>query len=121
MPYLVVLGDASWTRGNRRYGAGVHEIDDLTAAAARLSGITSLVVTRDEPTIAQKKPGPLSADDVKLGVRGVRLENIVENLPPAEPGDLPRDYICEWCDAEFPSAGARKRHVELHHDLKSHG
>jgi hypothetical protein len=121
VPFLVVLGDASWTRGNRSYKAGVHEVDELTAEAAKRTRMKSLLISKDEPVIMKKGRGPLTLDDIKLGVKGVQLENPIANLPPPEPGDLPRDYICEWCGSEFPSAGSRKRHIEFNHDLKTDG
>lgn len=121
MPWLVVLGAASWVTGRNRFEAGVHEVDEEIAEKARNAGVRSLVVCETEPELApDRKPGPLKPEDLQRSYseHGVRLHVVppLEAEPPAEDAYvIPLDYPCPQCPSKFPSQGARKRHVEFNH------
>lgn len=88
MPFLVVLGDAAWRSGPHFFRAGVHEIDEEIADRARARSSKSLLVLDERPVLAEKHDGPLTLEDLKVGVRGVQLK-LVEPEPEPEPDPEP--------------------------------
>ena len=117
--YLTVLGSGSWSSHGKQYRAGIHEVSEEIAEEARASGIRFLVITSQEPKITRGVDvGPLTLDDLKVGVGGVRIVPAeAEPLPDEEPRDPRGEYVCDWCTDDFPSKGALDRHVEFHHTL----
>lgn len=120
MPWIVVLGASSWTRGSQGFKAGVHEVDVETAEAAKAAGIRSLMVFDEEPRIAvgHEDGKPLSADDIRGGTKfGVRLEEPEPAEPEPEPDPREQyDFACPHCeDFSAPSGPSLARHVEFHH------
>ena len=117
--YLVVLGNGSWRWHGQTFKAGVHEVSDEVANAARTAGKRSLVVMREKPIIKHKSPGPLTIADLQKPRRGVRLAG--PTAPPpleVESSIVPMEHPCGQCDATFPSTGARDRHIEFHHSKR---
>lgn len=117
MPYLIVLGNGSWRYRDHTYKAGVHEVSEELADAARRAPVRSLVVMNRKPVVVQKTPGPLTLADLKRPRRmGVALTpDAVPQLPVEDDYEVPLDYPCDKCDEMFPSAGARDRHLEFNH------
>lgn len=127
MAWLVVLGHGSWARRNpqgrlERYKAGVHEVDDETAAAARKASakVRSLVVLDHEPRLEPDRTGPISREDLENGRNwGVRLALAPgEETALPERGDDDYDFECRLCPpgkSRYASAGRLARHVEFHH------
>lgn len=121
MPWLVVLGQGSWSpKPGVRFRAGKHKISREvadSARAARAKGQKSLIVLDDEPEIVTSLgTGMLTAEDVRVGnSAGVRIP-----LPEAEAEleqeyEIPLEHPCHWCTKKYPSAAALKRHVDFHH------
>lgn len=126
MPFLTVLGDGTWRYRRVQYSAGIHEIDEATADAAKRSGIQSLHVSATPPQLARRAPGPLGMADVRSGIgEGVTLA-AAPPLPYEEPVvpeeiTVPAEFPCliVGCEFEspygFPSAPALARHVQVNH------
>lgn len=119
MPWLTVLGRGSWRWNDQTFRAGVHEVSDEVAIAARAAPVRNLVVTVDRPVVHVKTRGPLTISDLQrpyLGT-GVRFagQRPTEEPVAARPSGVPLDHPCGQCDEMFPSAGARDRHIEFHH------
>jgi hypothetical protein len=117
--WLTVLGRGSWRWDGKTYRAGVHEVGDDVAMAARRAPVASLVVTVDPPVIHQKIPGPLTLADLKKPRRSMGV-TLAGNPTPAqvanlEPEGIPLDHPCGLCEDEFPSAPALARHIEFVH------
>lgn len=118
MPWLVILGSGSWSYGRTRYEAGLHEVDEEVAEAARRAP-KKLLVTAERPVLARSE-GPLTMDDVRLGGLGVELARpeIEVTADGTRPLEVIHDFKCDWCPRTFPSRGARERHVEFKHAVE---
>jgi hypothetical protein len=118
--YLVVLGNGSWRWHGQTYKAGVHEVSDEVADAARTAGKRSLVVMREKPKLQHKTPGPLTIADLQKPRRGLTLAGAPaqEASAPVEDSIVPLDHPCGQCEKMFPSPGARDRHIEFHHSKR---
>lgn len=120
MPWLVVLGEGSWSpeRGVR-YKAGKHEITEEMATFARLQGRRNLMVFDIEPEIVSGAvAGPLTPEDIKLGrTTTVQLREPEMAAELEEEYDIPLTHPCHWCttDTRFPSAAALARHQKVNH------
>ncbi len=119
MPWLTVLGRGSWRWNGKTYRAGVNEVDDEVALAARRAPVANLVISIDRPLIHQKIPGPLTLADLKKPRRamGVQLAGnpTPQQVANLEPEPVPLDHPCGVCEDEFPSAAALARHIEFNH------
>lgn len=117
MPYVVVLS-GSWRYRDRTYSAGVHEVEDDVAEAAKAHpmGVQKVVVSEEEPRLVTRKDGPLTLEDIRVGTRAIRIQQPEPDAQPeAGPIEVPYDFSCPSCEASFPSAPARDRHIEFHH------
>ena len=121
MPWLVVLGRGSWMRAGKRYEAGKHEVDELTAEAAKRAPVGNLRVLDEEPEIVRDlgDDGPLTAEHVRLGVSGgvVLVSDLQESLEDGVEEREKYDFSCRYCPLGFPSSGSLVRHVEMHHSI----
>ena len=119
MPWLTVLGLGSWSPGRDlpTFRPGSYEVDVEIAEQARASDIRSLLVTDMKPrTVVRTPAGPLTMDDLRESDGGVAVAP--PDIPESDLVDVYDnllDFPCGMCDAAFPSAGARERHIEFHH------
>lgn len=120
MPWLVVLGEGSWSplRGVR-FKPGKHEVTEEIAAIVRTQARRNLLVFDIEPEIVSGAvAGPLTADDIKLGrTSSPRLPEQEMAAELEEEYDIPLTHPCHWCtsDTRFPSAAALARHQKVNH------
>ena len=135
MPWLVVLGDGSWTYtaaavldtetgkwkyDRTRFESGVHEVDEAVAIAALQPGAPGyLLVTDSAPDLEDtSKTGMLTLEDIRSESRiGVQIRQEPEGLVIEEEilEEVPSEFSCGQCPETFPSKPARDLHVEFNH------